>query len=88
MLTKLTYGYLAIVTAAPVAGIFTDHALAIVAITVTLNWIVVPRIARCARRMGISQGYDQGLEEAELIITAELDCRSTMNGARADALAE
>lgn len=77
MLSKLTIAYLILSTAAPIAGFLTDYALAIVATTVTLNWIIVPRIARCAKRMGYKIARDGTDAETRAVYVAELRrCRS------------
>jgi hypothetical protein len=72
MLTKLTYGYLILTTAAPIAGILIDYAPVAIVATVVLHWIVIPRILKCARRIGRDEATDEVYCEAIDVYVAEL----------------
>jgi hypothetical protein len=96
MLARIISTYLGVIIVAHAAELLTSYSLAFFVILTLIQVIGYPLMCRCARRLGTtqgytigySQGYDRGLEEAEQIITAELECRAVMIAAHADVAVE
>lgn len=91
MHSKLLYTYLVIATSAEGIALYVEMRIAfsLFLILTAAQWVIVPLLCQCAKKLGLNQGYDRGLEEAELIITAELEHHTTTtNGAHAGAVAE